>query len=99
MTHSICRGYHKVSVANNVDFGFKTLHFNSEGHVEIIKEVLGFMVSPRNFVLDRNVLRFNYRVLFDNVKVVINYFDALDLGKLSVYIHLNIRAHQLEHFV
>jgi hypothetical protein len=38
-------------------------------------------------------------VPFDNVVTVIDRFDGLDFGELSINIHLNIRIHEFESFI
>ncbi len=50
-------------------------------------------------MLNCNALGFHGRVPFDNVVTVIDRFDGLDFGELSINIHLNIRIHEFESFI
>jgi hypothetical protein len=50
-------------------------------------------------MFDGDLLGLHSRMPFDNVKGMINWFDALDFCKFSINIGFNVWAHHLENFI
>jgi hypothetical protein len=69
---SLVRVSAKVPVAKDVDLGLETFYFNSERCIEVVHDILGFMIYSWTFLFDGDSHGLYSRMPFDNVKGMIN---------------------------
>ncbi len=70
----------KVFVPNDIDFCFETLWINSKNSIEIIHDILRFVICTGDFLFDGDTFCLLGQMPFDNAKAIVGRFIVLILA-------------------